>query len=77
MPDSKSATVVEYVGAEVTEAERQKDIVSNPHVCQYHRFAFDHIYDINSSQSFVYENTAKSAVMSSLEVKFLNQFIGL
>jgi GTPase SAR1 family protein len=33
----------------------------------YHTFKFDHVYDQDSSQKFVYENTAKSAVTSVLE----------
>lgn len=39
----------------------------NPHVCQYHSFKFDYVYDEASTQAFVYENTARPAVLSTLE----------
>ena len=39
----------------------------NPQTCQCHSFRFDYVYDQDSTQDFVYENTAKHTVMSSLE----------
>ena len=33
----------------------------------WHHFAFDWVYDPNSTQDFIYENTAKPAVQSVLE----------
>ena len=50
---------MEYLGAEVTEKERQKDMDMNPHLCVWQHFTFDYVYDQNSTQEFVYENTAK------------------
>lgn len=36
---------MEYLGAEVDEAERQRDIVENPHLVVWHNFTFDWVYD--------------------------------
>lgn len=58
---------MEYLGAEVTERERQRDMDLNPHLCVWQSFAFDYVYDENSTQEFVYENTAKQSVISVLE----------
>lgn len=33
----------------------------------WQHFSFDHVYDEHSTQEFVYENTAKQAVLSVLE----------
>jgi len=60
-------TAIEYLGAETDDLERQKDMRDNPHVCQGHTFKFDYVYDEQSTQAFVYENTAKPAVYSTLE----------
>lgn len=65
--DHKVCTAIEYLGAETEELERQRDIRDNPHICQFHSFKFDYVYDEQSSQSSVYEHTAKPAVMSALE----------
>ncbi len=59
--------MVEYLGAELNESERQREWIDNPNLFQLHRFTFDHVFDMNSSQSEVYETTAKPAVMSILE----------
>lgn len=58
---------MEYMGAEVNERERQRDIAENPHLCVWHHFNFDYIYDPFGTQLFVYDNTAKPAVLSVLE----------
>lgn len=55
------------MGAEIKEGGRQKEIASNPNICAYHSFKFDYVYGEDSSQKFLYENTAKSAVLSVLE----------
>jgi kinesin family protein 3/17 len=43
------------------------DMRNNPHLCQYHSFKFDYVYSEDSSQACVYDNTAKAAVLSTLE----------
>ena len=48
-PDHKSCSILEYLGAEVTEAERQRDMDANPHLCVWQTFTFDHVYDMNST----------------------------
>jgi DNA replication protein DnaC len=58
---------MEYLGAEVSEQERQRDMDANPHLSVWQTFTFDHVYDQNSTQEGVYENTAKQAVWSVLE----------
>lgn len=65
--DNKVITIVEYLGAESEELYRQRDIRENPQLTQFHAFKFDYAYNEDSTQAFVYENTAKQAVMSSLE----------
>jgi len=55
------------MGNEVDELLRQRDMRENPQICQKHSFKFDYVYDQNSTQHFVYENTAKHTIMSALE----------
>ena len=43
--DSKGVSIMEYLGAEVNEGEKQRDIAENPHLCVWHHFAFDYVYD--------------------------------
>jgi hypothetical protein len=61
-------TLQEYLGAEMTEKERQLDIMGNPNICNYHSFTFDYVYGPESTQNFIYDNTAKTAVLSVLKV---------
>ncbi len=65
--DSKSCNLVEYLGAELSERERQREWVENPNLFQLHRFTFDYVFDMDSNQQEVYEQTAKPAVISILE----------
>lgn len=60
-------SLMEYMGAEVNEAERQRDIMENPHLCVWHNFSFDWIYDYKSTQDFIYSYNGKPAVDSVLE----------
>lgn len=60
-------TAIEYLGAETGDFERYNDMKDSPHLCQYHSFKFDCVFDERSTQAFVYENTAKPAVLSTLE----------
>jgi len=53
---------MEYLGQEVDERERAKDIENNPHLGVWQSYNFDYVYDHVSTQEFVYENTAKAAV---------------
>ena len=65
--ENKNCSLVEYMGAEINEKERQREWIESPHLFQLHRFAFDHVFDMDSEQATVYETTAKPAVCSILE----------
>lgn len=63
----RECNLVEYLGAELSEKERQRDWIENPNLFQLHRFSFDYCFDMDSTQKEVYELTAKPAVLSILE----------
>ena len=65
--DHKSISLAEYLGAELDELARQREWVEKPQLFQLHRFTFDSIFDMDSSQIDVYNITAKQAVNSVLE----------
>ena len=65
--ENNTCSLVEYIGAELDEAGRQKEWISNPQMFQIHRFIFDDVFDIESSQEEVYRVSAKPAVNSVLE----------
>ena len=66
-PDNRSVGIMEYLGQEVDDRERARDIEMNPHLCVWQSFSFDFVYDPTSTQEQVYNNTAKPAVHSVLE----------
>ena len=66
-PDHKSISLAEYLGAELDELARQREWIEKPQLFQLHRFTFDSIFDLDSSQIDVYNITAKQAVNSVLE----------
>ncbi|OMJ85318.1 hypothetical protein SteCoe_13417 [Stentor coeruleus] len=66
-PDHKQISIQEYLGAASNDMEREQDIQENPGLVTYHHFTFDYIYDPDSTQVQVYENTARAAVLSVLE----------
>jgi hypothetical protein len=53
---------MEYLGQEIDERERAKDIEQNPHLCIWQSYSFDYVYDQDSTQENVYLTTAKPAV---------------
>jgi kinesin family protein 3/17 len=57
--DGRQLTIQEVVGEPVSGSLQQ--------LCTNHVFTFDHVYGPNSTQSEVYVQTAKPAVLSSLE----------
>lgn len=65
--DNKSCNLVEYIGSETSELKIQQEWTETPNLFQLHRFTFDAVFDMNSSQKSVYQITAKPAVMSILE----------
>ncbi len=66
-PDHKSISLAEYLGAELDEIARQREWVEKPQLFQLHRFTFDSVFDLDSTQIDVYNITAKQAVNSVLE----------
>lgn len=65
--DSKAINMQEYLGAEASQRSRYEDIQRNPGICNYHAFSFDHVYGPDSTQEYIYDNTAKAAVLSVLQ----------
>ena len=66
-PDHKQISILEYLGAASNDMEREQDIQENPGLVTYHHFTFDYVYDQDSTQVQVYDNTARAAVLSVLE----------
>jgi kinesin family protein 3/17 len=65
--DMQSITILEYMGVADNDYEREESLKENPSLANYHSFTFDHVYDQDSSQDLVYENSGRSAVLSVLE----------
>ena len=60
-------SLFEYLGCEYDEAARQREWVECPHYFEEHRFTFDRIFDMSSTQEEVYKEAALPAVESILE----------
>ena len=73
-PDSKKTCIYEYSNIELVEINYIQEYLDNPNNYTMHQFSFDHVYDQESNQSEVYQNTAKPAVLSALEVFFKYNF---
>ncbi len=58
--------LVEYLGTDIRE-KRQIELAERPNLFQYHRFTFDTVFNPDTTQREVYEQTAKPAIMSLLE----------
>ncbi len=58
---------MEYLGQEIDEREKARDIEQSPHLCVWQSYSFDYVYDQDSTQESVYLNSAKPAVQSVLE----------
>ena len=65
--DNRSCAIMEYFGREIDDREKARDIELNPHLSAWQQYSFDYVYDIDATQEFVYQNTAKQAVQSVLE----------
>jgi hypothetical protein len=59
--------LVEYLGAETSERGRQQDIARNPQMLSHHTFSFDRVYGPESTQTEVYETSARPQVHSVLQ----------
>ena len=58
--DHKSISLAEYVGAEFSEIERQRQWIEEPSLFHLHRFTFDTIFDMDSLQEDVYNITPRN-----------------
>lgn len=65
--ENKMCSLVEYIGAELDEAGRQREWIQSPQMFQIHRFVFDEVFDTEATQEEVYNLSAKPAVLSVLE----------
>ena len=65
--EKNTISLVEYIGLEINEENIQKEWISSPQLFILHKYIFDEIFDINSSQEEVYNISAKPAVDSVLE----------
>jgi hypothetical protein len=43
-------SLVEYIGAELDEAGRQREWIQSPQMFQIHRFVFDEVFDTEATQ---------------------------
>jgi kinesin family protein 3/17 len=66
-PDNKKVTIYEYYNVDAVDPEHWKEYYESTNMFTMHAFTFDYVYDQDSSQVEVYENTAKPAVMSTLQ----------
>ena len=58
---------MEYYNYELVDPQNIKEYMENTNMYTLHHFSFDHVYNQDSSQLEVYENTAKPAVLSTLK----------
>jgi len=65
--DRKRISIYEYYNIEAIDPENVSEYLENNNMYTTHSFTFDRVYDPSSSQSEVYEHTAKPAVMSVLQ----------
>jgi len=66
--DKKRVSINEYYNIEALDPSNPSEYLENNNMFTTHNFTFDRVYDQNSTQSEVYDYTAKPAVMSVLQV---------
>lgn len=66
--DKKRISINEYYNIEALDPSNPSEYLENNNMFTTHNFTFDRVYDPNSTQSEVYDYTAKPAVMSVLQV---------
>ncbi|MCQ2818927.1 MAG: hypothetical protein MJ252_16805 [archaeon] len=59
--------IFEYLGCEYEESERQREWVECPQYFEEHRYTFDRIFDMKSTQAEVYDAAGLPAIQSILE----------
>jgi hypothetical protein len=66
--DHKKITIYEYYNVDAVDPSQFREYYEATNMFTMHAFTFDYVYDQDSTQLDVYENTAKPAVMSTLQV---------
>ncbi len=59
--------MVEYLGSEARTKDLNKEMEEKPSLFQHHKFNFDKIFDMDSTQKEVYDAIAKPAIVSLLD----------
>ena len=65
--ENHSLSLEEYLGSELDESKILDELMKNRKMFQPHRFTFDEVFDIGTSQEEVFNVAAKPAVNSVLE----------
>ena len=65
--ENHSLSLEEYLGSELDESKILDELIKNRKMFQPHRFTFDEVFDIGTSQEEVFDVAAKPAVNSVLE----------
>lgn len=65
--DKKKLAIYEYFNLDMVEKEDIEEYIHDPNNYAVHQFSFDYVYDQDSTQEEVYENTAKQSVFNTLE----------
>ena len=68
-PNESQLCIFEYYNIERIEAHMYEEYFNNPNSFSIYRFAFDHVYDQDSTQEDVYITSAKPSVLSVLQVR--------
>ena len=65
--DNQTISLVEYIGNSIDEYTKREELITNPNNYIYHRYKFDYIFDMNSSQKEVYNIAASPSLKSILD----------
>ncbi|KAL4508356.1 hypothetical protein ABPG72_003660 [Tetrahymena utriculariae] len=66
-PDNRKISLYEYRNIDLVPPEQVPQYLDNQNNYSVHQFTFDFVYDQNSSQEDVYNNTARNSVLSALD----------
>lgn len=65
--ENKCLNLVEYLGSQFDERERQREWIESPHLFQIHKFTYDYVYDLDTPQEKLYDGVGRPAIQSILE----------